>query len=297
MVRRLRNLSSAAWGAALSPLSRAGLLAIAILLGGATLAAQAACERLAMPAISDDFTPELAAIDSVDEAVEFVNHALGPGPHSQRVIADAADDLVRKRFFHGFSEYRPCDNWLAWLVGFVWRDLRNPVLPDEALRFRRGGCSQQAMVFQAIVERFGIEYGSVGFPEVEEPGSGHFVAAARVDGRWLLFDSDKEIPPAEMVPLSDVLAGGEVLERVYPNHGPGWREAARQGRVWFRHVNSNPAPQAALFHRLTGLASSYGWALFAVLFLLVQGLAMRRARRRARADCALPVAQARSQLD
>ena len=100
MVRRLRNLSSAAWGAALSPLSRAGLLAIAILLGGATLAAQAACERLAMPAISDDFTPELAAIDSVDEAVEFVGgfasaHTggllVGFGDANVQFIADTID--------------------------------------------------------------------------------------------------------------------------------------------------------------------------------------------------------------
>jgi hypothetical protein len=90
-----------------------------------------------------------------------------------------------------------------------------------------------------------------------------------------LFDADKEIPVGAVVPVSEVLAGGKILEDLYPEHGSGWREAAGQGRVWFRGINENPAPQASLLHRVTDFMSAYGWAVFAALFLILEALRWR----------------------
>jgi hypothetical protein len=264
---------------------RFGLAALSLTVGAATAFTRSGeCEWRPLPEISDQFHPELSAIDSVDEAVHYVRAMLGAGPHSERQIAEAAATLVRKRFFHGFAEFRPCDDWLAYLAGYVWDDLRQPVLPDHVLMFRRGACNQQSMVFQAIVARFGLDYASVGFPAMQGPDSGHFAAAVRIGGEWELFDADKEIPVAAIVPVSEVLAGGRILEDLYPGHGRGWREAARQGRVWFRGINEYPAPQAALLHRTTDFMSSYGWAVFAALFLILEAARRRfaspvRARR------------------
>lgn len=256
--------------------TRVGLAALSLTFGAATaLTRSGQCEWRPLPEISDQFHPELTSIDSVDEAVEYVRVILGSGPHSERRIAEAAATLVRKRFFHGFAEYRPCDDWLAYLAGHVWSDLRQPVLPDHALRFRRGSCSQQSMVFQAVVARFGLDYASVGFPAMQGPDSGHFAAAVRIGGEWQLFDADKEIPVAAVVSVSEVLAGGEILEELYAEHGRGWREAGRQGRIWFRGINDYPAPQAALFHRTTNFMSAYGRAVFAALFLILEAFRWR----------------------
>jgi len=253
-----------------------GLAALSLTFGAATAFTRSGeCEWRPLPEISDEFHPELSSINSVDEAVRYVRVMLGAGPHSERQIAEAAATLVRKRFFHGFAEFRPCDDWLAYLAGYVWDDLRQPVVPDHVLMFRRGACNQQSMVFQAIVARFGLDYASVGFPAMQGPDSGHFAAAVRIGGEWQLFDADKEIPVDAVVPVTEVLAGGEILEELYPDHGRGWREAGRRGWIWFRGINENPAPQAALLHRTTEFMSTYGWAVFAALFLILEAFRWR----------------------
>lgn len=263
---------------------RYGAAALSLTFGAATATTRMGeCPWRPIPAISDQFNPELTAIDTVDEAVQYVRVMLGDGPHSERQIAEAAATLVRKRFFHGIAEYRPCDDWLAYLAGYAWDNLRQPVLPDHVLQFRRGACNQQSMVFQAVVARFGLDYASVGFPAMQGPDSGHFAAAVRIGGQWQLFDANKEIPVDAVVPVSEVLAGGKILEELYPDHGRNWREAGRQGRIWFRGINEYPAPQAAVFHRTTDFMSSYGWALFAALFLILHAFQRRPSPRAAAA--------------
>lgn len=273
---KIRHFTEAASQALRSRTVRIGLAALSLTFGTATVLTRSGeCDWRPLPEISDQFHPELSAINSVDEAVHYVRVILGTGPHSERQIAEAAATLVRKRFFHGFAEFRPCDDWLAYLAGYVWDDLRQPVLPDHVLMFRRGACNQQSMVFQAIVARFGLDYASVGFPAMHGPDSGHFAAAVRIGGEWQLFDADKEIPVAAVVPVTEVLAGGQILDELYPEHGPGWREAGRQGRIWFRGINEYPAPRAALLHRVTDFMSAYGWAVFAALFLILEAFRWR----------------------
>jgi hypothetical protein len=256
---------------------RISSLAFAGLFGLCTAAAQFAdCAQAPVPKLSEQYRPELARIDTVDAAVAHVRKSAGGPDAGAQALAVAADRFVRSRFYHGYSSYRPCDDWLAYLAGYAWIDLRDPVRPDDILDYKLGACSQQSMVFQAILERLGIEYASVGFPAMQGPGSGHFAAAARLDGGWYYFDSNMEIPLGLLVPLGEVLAGEEVLERLYPKNGVAWRAAAKAGRVVRRDINRNPAPQATLFHHATGFMSAYGWALFLGLFAAAEMLARRR---------------------
>jgi hypothetical protein len=153
---------------------------------------------------------------------------------------------------------------VADLAGLVWDDLRSPVLPDDILNYRRAACSQQAIVFQAIVAKLGVDYASVAF---NAPGRGHFAAAAKVDGQWLYYDANQEVSRSR-IPLSEVLSG-EATEALYPGeNGRIWRSAAEAGNVRVRDINQHPAPRAALFHNLTGVLSSFGWALFGIMWLL-----------------------------
>ena len=124
------------------------------------------------------------------------------------------------------------------------------------------------MVFQAMLERLGFEYASVGFPQMLGPGSGHFALAVKINGQWYFQDTAKDINPPEAVLLSEVLKG-DVLPSLYPGAlGEKWREAAKQGRVKVKWVNQYPAPEAALFHRITRFMSWYGWLLFGLLYLI-----------------------------
>lgn len=246
------------------------LLASALLFGSALIVANTICARGPL-VISDQFDPDLQSIGSVDAAVAYVKGTRsGTQPGA---TADATDVFVRKRFVQGYSELSPCEDWIAYLAGFVRRDLRNPVLPDDILQHRRAACSQQAIVFQAIARELGLDVGSVRL-------TGHFVPAVRIRGQWIVYDPNQEIEPRSF-PLSSLLVGDPQIERSYGSFGRtiGIVRQAATGQIRLGDVNSNPAPRASVFHRLTHFFSLYGWLVFLGLFVAtnaLQALADRR---------------------
>jgi hypothetical protein len=256
------------------------LLALALLFGGALIIANSICGAARLN-IADQFDPDLQSIRNVDSAVAYVKGSRANA--SEAATVNAIDTFVRKRFVHGYSQLRPCQDWLAYLAGFVWDDLRSPVLPDDILQFRRGACSQQAIVFEAIGRRLGLDVGSVRL-------TGHFLPTARVDGRWMVYDTDREIEP-HSYSLASLLAGDPAVIALYGDFGRQSDIAgqAKRGEIRFSGINSNPAPRASLFHRLTHLFSHFGWAIFFGLFLAnnaARGLIGER--RRARPAVAIP---------
>lgn len=152
------------------------LLALGLLLGGITLAANVWIDpRARMPAIEEQFDPFLAGIDSVDEIMLVLDTAYPDATRLEKL--DAADALLRRRFFHSYSHFRPDQNWMAAILQPFWDDLASPVRPDDILAHRRAACSQQSLVFLEIARRLGFEYASIRAP-------GHFLAGVKIDGRW-----------------------------------------------------------------------------------------------------------------
>lgn len=249
------------------------LTAMTVLLCGLTAAAQIGSDAKApLPHHLEAFQPELAAVNTVDEAMlvlpAFLANKQDP---SSKDIADAIDSFLRLRFVHGFSEYGFHENWSAHLSGYVWSHLRNPVLPDDILAHRRAACSQQAIVFQEMLRRSGISYATVSFT-----GPGHFVTAAYVAGEWRYYDPNIEMS-GKSVPVKEVLRGAG-LEQAYDNDtGALLAQAASNGRAWLHGLNRYQAPQAALFHRGTKLVSAYGWlfSLGALVASIVSMLFLR----------------------
>jgi hypothetical protein len=211
----------------------------------------------AAPQLTEQFDPKLMSVSSVSEAVDYVRISAEGGTDKQ--LLQAADQFVRRRFRHGYSSFSPADDWLAYTAGYAWSDLRNPVIPDDILKYSEAACSQQAIVFQAIAHRLGFSVGSVGFP-------GHFASAVKVQGHWIYFDPNKEISAAN-VPLSEVLSGSR-LPALYGDEGRDWQKAAERGEIKLRHVDSNPAPQATFLHNFTRVFSGYGWLILTVLLVL-----------------------------
>lgn len=211
--------------------------------------------------IRDEYIPALGRIRTLDDAAAAVPAFEDPNESSrQKRIADAIDRLLRARFFHGYSELRPDQDWVAALAGHLWFDLQVPVLPDDILKFRRAACSQQAIVFMALLKRYGIEYGAVTFPD-----PGHFAAAAKIDGQWLYYDSDGE-PVRDGFPVAQVLKG-KYLTEIYPgDFGRGLHAAALRGTARLQHVDRNPAPRGALFEQATTWFSRFGWLIFCFAF-------------------------------
>jgi hypothetical protein len=234
------------------------LLGLALLFGAALIIANSVCSVPRLN-ISDQFDPDLQSIRSVDSAVAYVKGTRTNA--SDAATATAIDGFVRKRFVHGYSQLKPCQDWLAYLAGYVWKDLRSPVLPDDILQFRRGACSQQSIVFEAVARKFGLDVASVRL-------TGHFLPAARIDGRWIVYDTDREIDP-HSYRLDSLRAGDPAVIALYGEFGRQSDMAgqAQRGQIRVSEINSNPAPRASVFHRLTHLFSHFGWAIFLGLFL------------------------------
>jgi hypothetical protein len=237
------------------------LISLALLFGAATLIASAFTARPPLPVTHEEFDARLKSIQSVDEAVAYVQ---GMNPRNDpRSLADAADEFVRRRFVHGYSELLPAQNWLAYLAGFVWYDLKSPVLPEDVLKFRRAACSQQAIVFQAIVRKLGLDVRSVRLV-------GHFVSAVKIGDDWRVYDANREIEPRSY-PLSLLLEGDPRIQQIYDvaYKGLNVRGQAAEREIIPSEINANPAPRGALFQRVTYFFSQFGWALFLGLFLVV----------------------------
>ena len=222
-----------------------------------TIAAQLAGPSPKPTGAHESFDPTLQSVTSVDAAVGYV---LGETTlRSPAALAAATDEFVRRRFFHDFSKLRVRDDWLAYLAGFVWGNLRVPVLPDDILRYPQAACSQQSIVFQAIARRLGLDVGSVRLKD-------HFVAAAKIDGQWQVFDPDREIS-VRSYPLAALLKADPAVMTAYGAWGRSisLEAQAAHGEIRLTDVNSNPAPNGSLFQRLTHFFSHYGWLLFAAL--------------------------------
>jgi hypothetical protein len=235
-------------------------------------------------ALDEDWQPGLGEVRSIDEAMKVLPAYIARERGSREMrIARGVDRFVRDRFFHEVSLLSWRENWLAALSGFVWINLRQPVLPDDILHHRRAICSQQAIVAMELLKRFGLHRAAVTFAwsSPDPLARGHFALAARVDGRWLYFDPDQE-PPFDAVPVERII-DGTAIGKLYagkPQMLRGMRDAAARGDVRMTWVDAFPAPRGGLFQRVTAWLSAYGWLPLGLLaFALLRGeIGLRRRR-------------------
>lgn len=183
----------------------------------------------------------------------------------------ATSDIVKKRFYHGLSEYKLKDNWIAYLGGkLFWNHLSVIVDPDDILDYSEGLCSQQTSVFLEILKRKGIKTRWVGLGYKEGPG--HFLAEVYYQGNWHLYDVNLEpkwekltnhhesIAYYKQYPDSLYLAYEGIISRlVYDKI---------MQRVQYGEVNEFPAKNMLLFHRITK-AITYLIPFFLVILILL----------------------------
>jgi hypothetical protein len=159
----------------------------------------------ALPPVREQFDPSLQSITSIDAAANYV-HSQYTG-RDPKALADAADEFVRRRFYHGYSFFGPRQNWLAFLAGYLWIDLRSPVLAEDILDHPQAACSQQVIVFERLARKLGFEIASVRMDH-------HMVAAVKIGGEWQVYDADREISPRSY-PLTKLLSGDPSVVAIY----------------------------------------------------------------------------------
>lgn len=215
----------------------------------------------------DQFEPALAArLHSVDALLRYSDSlakSRGTGQDTLK-YANTLAEVVRKRFYHGYSHYALNENWIAALAGrIVWSDLSAIVLPDDIMNYSMAACSQQSIVMMECFKRKGIDYRKIGFDH-------HFTLEGKIQGEWYFFDTNME-PDFSSVPRTSFasLRENNKLYAVYRAQLDSAHLNYTLANQYYGKVNKPAAPRAALFHSLTRLLSRTLW-LFPLLVVFIR---------------------------
>jgi hypothetical protein len=216
---------------------------------------------------SEKYDPAFAYLTSVDHATRWLDSTAavrGIKP-SSRAYVDLADSLIRLRFVHGYSYYGPSDDYVSYLLGrLVWSDLSAIVQPDDILKFNRAACSQQAIVFMAILRQKGYRTRKIGL-------KGHFCTGVFYDGNWHFYDPNKEPKFSQNRPVPstpELLANKALLYSAYDGILSKAQLDELFSRVELLESDELPGHRVRVLHEITSFLSRFGWALMGLGYLV-----------------------------
>jgi len=199
----------------------------------------------------------LNSIDKLDQYIDKVAAEKNAKPHSIE-YAVIVEDVIARRFYHGFSHQSLSENFIAAVsektIGY---GLSCKVKPEEIMQHENAACSQQSMVMMEIFKRKNINYRSVGFPH-------HFAMEAFVDDHWYYMDANMEpnISMAERKEESWKCCADKLKQYYDKDRFRDLDFKFGNGQTTTLGViNEQPAKNAKIFQTATGYASKLLWCL------------------------------------
>lgn len=208
----------------------------------------------------EEYDPFLAKrLQSVTQILSYTDSLNSFKPRNNLQYCELLENVFRKRFYHGYSNYTYANNWLAAIAGkLVWNDLSAIVIPDHILKHPMAACSQQSIVLMECFKKIGIDYRKVGF-------TGHYALEGRINNKWFFFDPNRE---PEFInkrkSVSDLLLRNELASSY--DHFPDSSNAKLLSPT-YGSVNEVLTPNAAFFHKSTYVLSNLFVAI-GVIFTL-----------------------------
>lgn len=212
------------------------------------------------------FNPGLAYINSTEKLIQVSDSIAKKNniPQNSLKYAIMVSQIIRNRFYHGFSRYPLNQNWIAAVsercAGY---GLASIVKPDDILKYSYGGCSQQSIVLIEVMKRKNISYRYVGFPH-------HYATELKFDNNWYFFDPNMEpnIPDSARLE-SKWNCCADSLKKYYDSarfKDLDWKFGTHLN-VKFGKENAATAPHAEIFHTTTKYLSKTLW-LFPLIVVL-----------------------------
>ncbi len=224
------------------------------------------------PISEDLFDPILVGrVQSVDQLLNYTDsiaHAKQI-PLKSAAYWDEMATVLRYRFYHGYANYDLSENWIAFLSGqLFWYHLKAIVIPDDILKHPMAACSQQSIVLMECMKRRGVPFRAVKFAR-------HYAVEAQIDGGWKYFDTNLE--PILSVPrqsFETYYSTGE-WERMYAHRIEPLRSAFVLKFTGYSEESVAPAPNATLFHQITGFISKTLWLVPLIIFFALNRTRLR----------------------
>jgi hypothetical protein len=214
------------------------------------------------------YDPALARLNSLHTLTVYIDSTA----RASNIAVTAAEypllieQVLKKRFYHGYSRYTLADNWVAAVGEKIFgHALACTVYSDDILQYPYAACSQQAMVMMDLLKQKGIPCRHVAFEH-------HYALEAQINGQWYFFDPNME-PNMTLDNRSHHLwaANTDYLKQFY-------KERFSNQMLDYVFGNGLPAscgitneataPNAKLFHSITKPLSKWGWLLPFLLLVL-----------------------------
>jgi hypothetical protein len=225
----------------------------------------------------EEFDPALSGLSSMQKIEKYCDSIYQSNKHEAaeygRDYSEIVSEVIRKRFYHGYSYYGVNDNCLAFLFSKITiQGYSATVIPDDILKHQNAACSQQSIVMMELLRKKGVTTRKVGF--TSKFNGGHFCVEVFYDNAWHFYDPNME-PDANLlsawnrpdiaylVKHTEMLLGAyhqytkEYVMDVFPNY-------------FYGTVNKFPAPNAIIFQKVTKFLSGTLWLFFLVCFLLIR---------------------------
>ncbi len=238
----------------------------------------------------EDFDPTLSRLNTIDKISGYCdslyaeNTYVNSAVRFEETYPIVAANVVRKRFYHGYSLYGFSNNFMAMMLEHISTEgLSAIVIPDDILNYPYAACSQQSIVLMEILKRKGFSSRKVGF---KGKNSGHFCYEVYYNGAWHFYDTDME-PDVDVLnaynhPGIDFLARNpKILLQAYSQY-PEEKVLDIFTNYSYGKVNTFAAPRAIIFQKITKVFSYFTWLLFLLAFIAVRRKYLRFSRQHVR---------------
>jgi hypothetical protein len=171
-------------------------------------------------------------------------------PAKSRKEVFLVNEIIERKFYHGYSHYTSEDNFLAYLAGkFVWNHLSAIVLPEDLVKHEMAACSQQAIVMMEVLKQRGFNVRKLGL-------TGHYVLEVFYNDNWHMFDPNHEPKHQGIAHDSlDVLLESGFINESYSRTLEPERVKEVFTNIREGEINTEPAQNARLFHIFTKFIS------------------------------------------
>jgi hypothetical protein len=220
----------------------------------------------------EEFDITLMRLNTIDKLINYCD-SVHQANAMNRTYPGTVSEVIRKRFYHGYSFYSLNDNPVGYLIAAATKKgIAALVIPDDIAKHPNAACSQQSIVGMEIFKRKGYQVRKVVmFDKVAQ--SGHFAYEVYYDNGWHYFDTDAE-PDSEVLkknkrPSTALLAKHpEIVAAAYH----------KQPEFFVRLIQSHatgpvdefPAPNAYAFQQISKFLTYFGWAIVFGFFLLIR---------------------------
>lgn len=220
----------------------------------------------------DQFDISLMRLNSLSKLQAYCD-SIYTASYPSRTYPGIVSDVIRKRFYHGYSYYTAKTNPMAVVLAPVVKKGADAIIiPEDIIQYPMAACSQQSIVGMELFRRKGYPVRKVSmFDSVTH--TGHFSYEVFYDNGWHYFDTDQE-PDATLLkeykrPSVAFLAQHpEIVAQAYRKK----KDPAMFQRLIESYstgpVNKFPAPNGLLFQKATKFFTYFGWAIIWILILI-----------------------------